>query len=495
MNTQSNTVQAFWVGVSSLSSILLSLISAAILSRWFDKVEYGTYKQIAYVYATLSLIFSGGLPSVFAYFLPHYSREEGKSIVKKINLLLLVFGFLFSISLFFFSEVIAVALNNPELSRGLMYFSPIPLFLLPTLGLEGILSTYRKTQFLAIYNSISRLIILGFIVAPVILFDGDYTSAILGWLTASILVFIIALYFKNLPFRDVIQKKDSLSLARILSYSLPLVMASLAGLMYRSANQFFISRKFGASVFAEFSNGFIEIPFVGMITGAAATVLMPLFSRQLRGQELSLSVIELWRSAIIKSAKLIYPIVVFCFVMAPEIILFVFGDSYLVSTNYFRLNIIINLFNVLVFAPLILSLGKSFEYGIIHLILAIILWGGSSYLYYTVTSPFYFVGLFVALEICKIFIFLFIICRILQVKMEKIFPLRQFLIILGFSILCMVPGFIVNLYFLSDQQVFARLLISSLLFSISFLSLNQIFNLGYKKILYPLYSNFLSTKK
>jgi hypothetical protein len=39
---------------------------------------------------------------------------------------------------------------------------------------------------------------------------------------------------------------------------------------------------FGAEVFAEFSNGFIDIPFVGMVTGAAsARILMPMFSKMI----------------------------------------------------------------------------------------------------------------------------------------------------------------------------------------------------------------------
>ncbi|MBK6782311.1 MAG: hypothetical protein IPG79_00010 [Saprospiraceae bacterium] len=54
---KSNTIQVFWVALSSLSSMMLALVSAAILSRYFDKQEYGTYRQIIYVYTSLVLIF------------------------------------------------------------------------------------------------------------------------------------------------------------------------------------------------------------------------------------------------------------------------------------------------------------------------------------------------------------------------------------------------------------------------------------------------------
>ncbi|OQA47798.1 MAG: hypothetical protein BWY47_01325 [Bacteroidetes bacterium ADurb.Bin302] len=58
-NKSNNTIQAFWVGMGSLSAFTLSIISAAILSRYFDKAEYGTYRQILYVYSTLLVVFSG----------------------------------------------------------------------------------------------------------------------------------------------------------------------------------------------------------------------------------------------------------------------------------------------------------------------------------------------------------------------------------------------------------------------------------------------------
>ena len=97
VNDKSNFNQAFWLSISSASSMLVSILSAVILSRYFDKVEYGTYKQIMFVYNTLLVVFQAGLPAVFSYFLPRYNHEEGKFIVKKINRLLFIFGLFFAI--------------------------------------------------------------------------------------------------------------------------------------------------------------------------------------------------------------------------------------------------------------------------------------------------------------------------------------------------------------------------------------------------------------
>ena len=244
--------------MGSLSSFALAIVSAAILSRYFDKAEYGTYRQILYVYNTLLIVFTAGLPRVFAYFLPRYSLEQGKDIVWKISKVLFFAGLFFSLFLFSFSGIIAKVLNNPELSVGLKYFSPIPMLLLPTLGIEGIFSTYKKTVYIAIYNTLSRFLMLLFIVVPVVVFKGTYLSAIYGWLAVSIITFFLAMYLNGIPFKKADKEKTTLGLKAVFSYSLPLVGASLAGIAIRSADQFYISRYYGAEIFAEYANGFIQ---------------------------------------------------------------------------------------------------------------------------------------------------------------------------------------------------------------------------------------------
>lgn len=269
-------MQVFWVGMGSLSSFALGIVSAAILSRYLEKVEYGTYRQILYVYNTLLVIFSAGLPRVFSYFLPRYPLEQGKHIVWKVSKMLFFFGMAFSIVLYAFSEIIAQILRNPELATGLKYFSPIPMLLLPTLGIEGIFSTYKKTIYIAIYNTATRFLMLIFIVLPVIIYKGSYIYAIFGWSIASIIALLLAIYFKGLPFKGIETETSNLSYNAVFSYSLPLVVASIAGIAIKAADQFYISRFFGAEVFAEFSNGFIGLPFVGMVTGATSMVFMHL---------------------------------------------------------------------------------------------------------------------------------------------------------------------------------------------------------------------------
>ena len=416
---KNNTIQAFWVALSTFSSLALSIVSVAILARYLSKGDYGSYRQIVYVYSTLSVIFSAGLPSVFSYFLPRFRIQEGKDIVLKVSKILFIGGVLFSIFLFSFSGLIAQVLKNPELSLGLKIFAPIPMLVLPTLGIEGIFSTYKKTIYITIFTVSTRIITLFCILVPVLLFGKSYIYALYGWNIASLISLILAIFFRRIPFTEFKAEKSNLKLKEIFSYSLPLLTASLWGTAIKAADQFYISRYFGAEIFAEFSNGFIEIPFIIMITGAAGTILLPIFSKMIHDKVDINELTLLWNSALNKSAMIIYPMVIFFLFYSKTIMIILYSDKYINSALYFQINIFQNFFNIIIFAPLLLAMGKTKFYSNLHMYLALSAWS-LGYLTLTVfNSPISIAILSVSLNILKMIIAFVFISRLLQVKITK----------------------------------------------------------------------------
>lgn len=437
-----NTIQALWTGVGSFSSFAIALVSAAILARYLSKADYGTYKQILYVYNTLLIVFTAGLPRVFAYFLPRYDLSQGKEIVFKISKFLFITGLAFTIFLYTLSGLIANLLNNPELARGLKLFSPVPLLLLPTLGIEGIFSTYKKTIYIAIYNTLTRTLMLIFIVAPVILFSSNYLTAIYGWISVSIIILIIAYFFKGIPFKGVKQVRSGLDFKTIFKYSIPLVSATIAGIIFRSANQFYVSRYFGPEVFADFSNGFIEIPFVTMITGSVATVLMPVFSKIIHDKSDVSQITSLWHSALQKSAIIIYPIVIYFMFYSKEVVTIVYSDLYIESSRYFSISMVLNFFNIILFAPLLLALGETKFYANLHYVQAIITWVIEYCAIVIFKTPVAVAISFVAISICGIFVSMGYSSKKLGVTFFRLFPASRFIVIASHSFISL---FIINL--------------------------------------------------
>lgn len=488
MGKSSNiTIQAFWVGLGSLSSFALALLSAAILSRFFNKADYGTYRQILYVYNTLLIIFSAGLPRVFNYYLPRYNLSQGKDIVLKITRVLFFCGLAFSVFLFSFSGIIAGILKNPELSIGLKYFSPIPMLLLPTLGIEGIFSSYKKTIFIAIYNTVSRILMLLFIVLPVILFKGTYLYAIYGWIAVSVITLMIAYYFRRIPFKGVTIEKSQLHFREILKYSMPLVSASMAGIAIRSANQFFISRYFGPEVFAGFSNGFIEIPMVRMITGATSTVLMPVFSKIIHDKSDITQLTNLWKNALQKSAVLIYPMVIFFLFYSREVVTIVYSEAYADSAKYFSTAMILNFFNIIIFAPLLLAIGETRFYARLHYGLAAAIWVIEYIAILIFNTPMSVAVSFVVISILGIFIALIFSSRKIGVPFLILFPVGQFLKITVHSLASLLPVYLVVKLFLQHSSDLLCLASGAAGYLILLLGTARLVKINYLQILIPLF--------
>lgn len=482
-----NSIQALWVGIGSFSSFTVTLISAAILSRVLNKTEYGTYKQILYVYNTLLVLFTAGLPRVFSYFLPRYALAQGKEIVIKISKFLFFTGLIFSVFLFISSGFIAMILNNPELARGLKYFSPVPMLLLPTLGIEEIFSTYKRTVYIAIYNTLTRVLILIFVVAPVILISRNYITAIFGWVTASVIIAVIAYFFKGIPFHGITKEKSELKLEEILQYSLPLVSATIAGSVYMAANQFYISRFFGPEIFAEFSNGFIQIPFVNMITFAASTILMPLFSKTIYEKSDISKIADLWRSALQKTAVLVYPMVIYCMFFSKEIITFIYSEVYSNSSIYFSTALFINFFNIIVFSPLLLSMGESKLYARIHYGLAFSAWLTEYIAVLIFKTPLSVAISFVIIDISGIIVSLAYSAKLIGVNFLILFPIGRLVKIALHSFVTLFSVHVIIKLSLPHLGNLLFFIITSILYLGLLITTSKWFKINYWEILIPIF--------
>lgn len=443
-----NTVQTFWVMVGSLSGFAFTIISSMILSRYFSKEDYGTYKQVMYVYATFLIVFTLGLPKAYSFFLPRIPDNQAKDLINKINNVLLFSGALMSITLFLLSKPIAVFLKNDDLAIPLMYFSPVPFLMLPTMGLDGILSTYKKSFLIAIYNIITRVLMLCCVALPVLIWKGGVKDAILGFTIASFISFLVALYLKSYPVRQYNKEKSNISYKQVFKYTLPIMFAGIWGTIISSTDQFFISRYFGNEVFADFANGSLELPFVGMIISAGSVILAPIYSKQNfdQGKNPKEETMRLWLSVFSKTVKLIYPVVVFFFCFADIIMILLYGEIYRTSGVFFQIKLIVNFFTLISYGPLVLSIGGEKYYYRVHLYGAIILIVLEALSVYTIKSAIAITVISVGCQIGRIVVMLFFVAKYFKVHFIDLFPIKLILnlIIPSFLILLPLRVFLIN---------------------------------------------------
>lgn len=475
----SNSRQAVWVGISSVSTFIIALASSVILARYFDKAEYGTYKQIVFIYNTFITLFSVGLPSAYSYFLPKLSKAEGKGIIHRLTKLFIVLGILYGLTLFLTAGLIADALKNPDLERGLKLFSVVPLLMMPTLGMEGIYAAIRRTPVLAIYTTITRLGMLGFIVIPVIVLKGTFETAIYGWMISSLLTFVLTIYLKYRPFRGVKFVFGSVSNKMILQYTMPIMVASISGVVLRFADQFFLSRYFGTEVFADYSNGFIPLPLVAMITGASHAVFVPLFSGLIEKENGKTSIAMHWKSGVNKMIILIFPMLVFFMFYAKEVIYLLYGPLYDKSYIYFRMAMIVNFATPFLFYSILLSTGNTRIYAQIHMVYAVAIWALGFAVCKIGYSPFHYMILSVILAVLSKFVGLLYAAKAIDTRLLELIDLRSIFKLLLPSI---VVGFVSKeLIGLAIHDITGTFLLGGITFAVLGLSVDRILHLDVLK--------------
>ncbi|WP_459189446.1 oligosaccharide flippase family protein [Parabacteroides sp. APC149_11_2_Y6] len=426
----SNSKQVLWLVLGSIISFCFAIFSTAILSRYFTKDDYGTYRQVIFIYTTLLEIFTFGLPKAFSYFLARISVENGRGVSNRLNFCLILIGGAFSVTLLVSSSLIAQLLNNPSLSYALKLFSPVPLFMLPTMGLDGICATYRNTRKLAVYTIFSRVVMFVCIVFPVILFGANYLVSIIGYSISSVLMFILAMYMKNSFYVGFVSTHCIVSYREIFNYVLPILGGSLFSIIFSFLSNFFVSRYFGTQAFAVYANGTLDIPFVTILTTSITAVLVPLFANY-SSINARKEMLLLWNKSVSKIIILTYPVVLFCVVFANDIIVVLYGEKYLGSAVFFQINSLSNLFTIVNFSPLIFAIGKVKQYMLVQAISVILLIP----LQYIMAEYFHSLCLillsYIFVRIIIIIMYIYIMSDFLNVRFFNLIPWKIILNILS----------------------------------------------------------------
>lgn len=477
MNNKSNTIQALWVGLGYLGTFLVALGSAMVLSRYLSKNEYGTYRQIIYIYTLLQGVFAAGLPSAYSYFLPKLDLSQGKRLSKLLLSFFVMLGALLSAVFYFGAPLLASALDNPTLTNNLRLFSPIPFFLIPTLGIEGLFTAVRKTEQLLVYNITTKFFMFFCLISPVLFWEPSIDKIIYGWIVSAVFSFVMALVFKNRPFKAVKSSQLPFKVSAIFKYTIPIMLTSYITVLQKSADQFFISRYYGESTFAEYSNGFFEIPFVGMIVGAVSAVMIPIFAGASNDQKKLQNAVTSWRNALEKCIYLIYPLLCVCFVFAAEVITLIYGEKYGSSVPYFKLALFLNFFNIVLINPIIIALGKTKFYLSYNIVCAILIWVTKYLTVLLIDSPYAVAVVSVANSILLIVTPYVYINKLLRISLISKRQVISIIKIISISIACaLVSSFLVDV-FGDMRNVIVDLTLKCLIFAVLYVGMSALFKL------------------
>ena len=417
---------ALHLTAAKVITVLISLISSMLLSRFRTIEEYGTYSQLTIAITLATSLVMLGLPNSINFFLAKADTSEERrdflSVYYTLNTFLCVIlgGVLVAAV-----PLIEGYFQNPLIGKFAYFLAIYPWANITISSISNVLVVYNRTARLMLINVLTSLVSLLSVVF-IQIFGCTFEQYILVFLIGNVLLalwihVIIARAEKGIRPRmrwDIVKK--------IFAYSIPIGLASLIGTINVEIDKLMIGGQLGTEELAIYTNAGKELPLT-MVATSLTAVLMPQIVRKLK-QEDTLGAVSLWKTSVEISYIILCFFTTACIVFAPQIMTILYSEKYLPGVSVFRIYSIVLLLRVTYFGLVLNSVGKT----------RFILWSSIASLVlnvvlnYTMYQLLGFIGPAVATVLSILLIALLQIWvsgRVIHVPFSQIFPWGRLLLI------------------------------------------------------------------
>lgn len=422
--------------ISKIITMMISLVTAMLLSRFRSLEEYGTYSQILMVINLSTAVFMLGLPNSINYFLASAQNdEERQKFLSTYYTFSTILSFFTGLILIISTPLIIKYFNNPLIRQFIYVFAVYPWAKIILSSIESIYIVFQKTVHLMLFrilNSLFLLLIL--IIVEALSWDFKMYMILFVFIEA---IFALSVYIivKNIT-GTINVSIDKNLIKSIFKFSVPIGLASVIGTLTVELDKLVIGGFFKTEQLAVYANAARELP-ITIIASSLTAVLLPQIVRLLKKGEKH-EAINLWGDATSLSYLIICFIVSGIFTFAPEVMTLLYSEKYLPGVSVFRIYSLVLLFRCTYFGMILNSIGKSkiiLYSSIIALIANIIL----NFIFYYL---FGFIGpaiaTLVAIFLTNIYQ-LWTTSRIINITFKDIFPWKNIILI---TILNIGLGFI-----------------------------------------------------
>ncbi|HOJ09932.1 MAG TPA: oligosaccharide flippase family protein [Clostridiales bacterium] len=408
--------------VSKVMTMIISMLTAILLSRFRTLEEYGTYSQILLVVNLMTSLIMLGLPNSINYFLARAENDDERnkflSVYYTISTILSI---MVDLILVCSISYIVKYFNNELLKNFVFVFAIFPWTKIIMESVDNVLVIYKKTSMIMFYrisNSIALLILI--FIAQLYNWDFHVYMILFVFVEA---IFAISVYVivKNIASKLTI-KFDKWIIINVLSFSIPLGLASVAGTLNIELDKLMIGKFFNTEQLAIFANASKEMPITIVATSLTA-VLLPQLARLLKNNQHQ-EAVNLWGSATTLSYLIICFLATGFFTYAPDLITLLYSEKYLPGVSVFRIYTIVLLLRCTYFGMILNAKGKTkfiFYSSIISLVLNIVF----NYILFKAIG---FIGPAIATFLSQFIINLvqlIFTAKIVQVRFIKILPWKN----------------------------------------------------------------------
>lgn len=321
---------------------IANLLTVAFLSHFFSIEDYATYQQTFLSYQIVSPFLGLGIPMALYFFLSNEKVRPGGVIIENF-ILLLFLALLFSGFLAFGgSQFYAQKMQNPALAYILLLLIPYPVFQIIERILPACLMTANRYISLTLFNVLNRVLTCAFVIS-IALLVGTVKSVVISIVAFSGISFVVGIWLIIRTYHSREFKPRLKGMSSQLCYGLPLGLAMIFGTLITAVGKLIVSMNCSTHDFTIYVNGTVQLPFIGIITMSIAAVLLPEMTSYYKSGKTN-ELLGIWQKALVKGSYCIYPIAIFVFIFAENVIVVIFSDKYLESTTIFRIFLLFLLF-------------------------------------------------------------------------------------------------------------------------------------------------------
>lgn len=356
-----------------------------IFARFFTKGDFGTWKQIMLAIQFVIPLFTLGIPEGYKYLIASDKENTQKLLASGLGLTSVIFTLLLGLSHLGLLDWIGPLLNNTALNS---IDSTLPFFfLIIVLGTMVRYQAINEENNRAILGS-SFLAATGLLLAGVATVFFYVTNEIHTLLIRNLLLTLgcfhiigfAFLYTKLSGFKLPKLNFDRNNLTEILKFGVPLYLASYVGILTINMDKLIVTNQGGAELFAIYSIGAVQIPFIGIISSSVSNSLFPKLVNTI-----NVNIVEtkrMWLDATVNTSYIIYPLVICLLIISKPLVILAFGDQYSEAVPIFRAYLLTMIWRNNSYGALIMAKGNT-KYITLYSALTLVLNAIFSYFLYT----------------------------------------------------------------------------------------------------------------
>jgi len=336
------TAQAGLLTATRASGQILNALVAIVVVRHLSQVDYGTFRQVYLLAATLLQTELGFIESLY-FFVPRFPNLRAV-FVRQSVVIVGAMQVLAGALLLTFRQEIAHFFHNPGLTGCLDLLALYSGFSLITRIWEVELIAERRTPFAAAVNGVSEALKVIAMFVALALSSGirPLLWALVAATGLKLLAFVVFLTREFQFFANTGAIRQAFPQ---MGYAMSLwIPAILNGAIGSQAHQYIVGHYFNPAQYAIYAAACFQLPFVGVLNNSITEVLLVRVTEYCsQGRQLELY--RLWINACRKALLVFAAIVFVVVVLAKPIVVTLFTSRYSASAPLFAIMVVGLLFN------------------------------------------------------------------------------------------------------------------------------------------------------